>query len=71
MYKEWEDNNKKNIILIVLFLILIVLLVIYILSFKNNKIHIILDIVNLDKHFVIYLVKLLDTLVNKYVSNNK
>ena len=41
------------------------------LSFKNNKIHIILDVVNLDKHFVIYLVKLLDTLVNKYVSNNK
>ena len=40
------------------------------LSFKDNKIHIILDFVNLDKHFVIYLIKLLDTLVNKYVSNN-
>ena len=38
------------------------------LSFKNNRIHIILDFVNLDKHFVIYLVELLSLLVDKYVS---
>ena len=37
-------------------------------SFKNNKIHIILDVVNLDKHFLIYLVELLSLLINKYVS---
>ena len=37
-------------------------------SFKNNKIHIILDVVNLDKHFLVYLVELLSLLINKYVS---
>ncbi|MBR3161390.1 MAG: transcription-repair coupling factor [Bacilli bacterium] len=38
------------------------------LGYKNNKIHIILDTVNLDKHFLIYLVNLFDTLikVNKF-----
>ena len=41
------------------------------LSFKNNKIHIILDTVNLDRHFIIYIVKLLDTLVNKNVFNSE
>ena len=35
------------------------------LSYKNNKIHIILDLVNLDKHFLLYLTDLLNTLIKK------
>lgn len=35
------------------------------LSFKNNKIHIILDTVNLDKHFLIYLIELFEKLILK------
>ena len=33
------------------------------LSFKNNRIHIILDIVNLDKHFLLYIVKLMSDIL--------
>ena len=36
------------------------------LGYKYNKIHIILDVVNLDKHFLIYLIELFDTLIKKY-----
>ncbi len=35
------------------------------LSFKNNRIHIIFDIVNLDKHFLLYIIELLEKLVKK------
>ena len=40
------------------------------LGYKNNKIHVIIDIVNLDKHFLIYLVELFETLVKKLKLNN-
>ena len=35
------------------------------LSYKENKIHIILEIVNLDKHFLLYLIELLTRLLGK------
>ena len=35
------------------------------LSFKNNKIHIILELVNLEKHFLLYLIELLTRLLEK------
>lgn len=35
------------------------------LSYKDNKIHIILEIVNLDKHFLLYLIELLNRLIEK------
>ena len=35
------------------------------LSFKENKIHILFDIVNLDKHFLIYIIKLLNKMLDK------
>ena len=41
------------------------------LSYSMNKIHIILEIVNLEKHFLIYIIELLSRLVNKYVSDNE
>ena len=36
------------------------------LGFKDNKIHIMLDIVNLDKHFLLYLIELLTKLLDKF-----
>ena len=36
------------------------------LSYKENKIHIILEIVNLDKHFLLYLIELLSKLIEQY-----
>ena len=36
------------------------------LSYKESKIHIILDLVNLDKHFLLYLIELLSKLIEKY-----
>ena len=33
--------------------------------YKDNKIHIILEIVNLDKHFLLYLIELLTRLLGK------
>ena len=36
------------------------------LGFKENKIHIMLDIVNLDKHFLLYLIELLTKLLDKF-----
>ena len=36
------------------------------LGYKDNKIHIILDIVNLDRHFLTYLIDLLTRLIEKY-----
>ena len=39
----------------------------YKLSYVDNKIHIILEIVNLDKHFLLYLIELLTRLLNKIV----
>ena len=35
------------------------------LSFKDNKIHIILELVNLDKHFLLYIIELLSKLIEK------
>jgi len=35
------------------------------LSFKENKIHIILELVNLEKHFLLYLIELLQKLIEK------
>ena len=35
------------------------------LSYKENKIHIILEIVNLNKHFLVYIIDLLTRLINK------
>ena len=35
------------------------------LNYKENKIHIILDLVNLDKHFLLYLIDLLTKLIDK------
>ena len=35
------------------------------LNYKDNKIHIILDLVNLDKHFLLYLIELFDKLLEK------
>ncbi len=35
------------------------------LSFKNYRIHIIFDIVNLDKHFLVYIIELFETLIKK------
>ena len=35
------------------------------LSFKENKIHILFDIVNLDKHFLVYIIELLNRLLEK------
>ena len=35
------------------------------LSFKNNKIHIILELTNLDKHFLLYIIELLSKLIEK------
>ena len=36
------------------------------LGFKDNKIHIMLELVNLDKHFLLYLIDLLSNLIEKY-----
>ena len=36
-------------------------------TYKNNKIYIILDIVNLDKHFLIYLINLLEKIIKNIV----
>ena len=36
------------------------------LSYKDNKIHILFDIVNLEKHFLLYLIELLSKLLEKY-----
>ena len=41
------------------------------LSFKDNKIHIILELVNLDKHFLIYIIELLSKLIEKLNLNGK
>ena len=38
------------------------------LSYKNNCIHVILDIVKLDKHFILYLVDLL-IVIKKMIDN--
>jgi len=35
------------------------------LNYKNNKIHILFDIVNLDKHFLVYIIELLNKLLEK------
>ncbi len=35
------------------------------LSFKDNKIHVILELVNLDKHFLLYIIELLSKLIEK------
>ena len=35
------------------------------LSFKDNKIHIILELINLDKHFLLYIIELLSKLIEK------
>ena len=35
------------------------------LSYKNNKIHIILDTVKLEEHFIIYLTKLFSRILNE------
>ena len=40
------------------------------LGFKDNKIHIMLDIVNLDKHFLLYLIELLTKLLDKFKEEN-
>lgn len=34
------------------------------LSFRDNKIHILLDIVNLDRHFLLYLIELLEKIID-------
>ena len=39
------------------------------LGYKNNKIHIILDTVNLNKHFLLYLVELFETLIKRDSTN--
>ena len=36
------------------------------LGYKENKIHIVLDIVNLEKHFLLYLIELLSKVIEKY-----
>ena len=36
------------------------------LSYKENKIHIILDLVNLDKHFLLYLIDLCSRMLEKF-----
>ena len=36
------------------------------LSYKDNKIHILFDIVNLEKHFLLYLIDLLTKVLEKY-----
>ena len=35
------------------------------LSFRDNKIHIILELINLDKHFLLYIIELLSKLIDK------
>ena len=34
------------------------------LGFKDNKIHIVLSLVNLEKHFLIYIIELLTKIIN-------
>lgn len=41
------------------------------LSYKENKIHIILEIVNLEKHFLLYLIELLTKLLGRINSNEE
>ena len=41
------------------------------LSYKNNKIHIILELVNLEKHFLLYLIELLTRLLEKIYLEEK
>ncbi len=40
------------------------------LSFKNNKIHIILELTNLDKHFLLYIIELLSKLIERMKLNS-
>lgn len=40
------------------------------LSYKNNRIHIILDLVNLDKHFLVYLIELLNKILESIKIEN-
>ena len=35
------------------------------LSFRDNKIHIILELINLNKHFLLYIIELLSKLIDK------
>ena len=41
------------------------------LNYKDNKIHIILEIVNLEKHFLLYIIELLTKLIDKMDLNDK
>ena len=67
---ELSENISKKIDGEKLFLIAYEISKMFRFSFKNNKIYVILDTVKLEKHFLIYLIQLLEKINTELVGND-